>query len=71
MGLLTTQRMKDKSLNDLTQLNQRKAGLASVEFNYENFDGGMTSLKDLKGKGDIYRCMGDLVWTLSYRRCQI
>ncbi len=50
MELLSTQRMKDKLTQRFHSAKSTKAGHASVEFNYENFDGGMTSLKDLKGK---------------------
>ena len=50
MELLSTQRMKNKLTQRFHSAKSTKAGHASVEFNYENFDGGMTSLKDLKGK---------------------
>ena len=50
MELLSTQRMKEKLTQRFHSAKSTKAGQASVEFNYENFDGGMTSLTDLKGK---------------------
>ena len=50
MELLSTQRMKNKLTQRFHSAKSTKAGQASVEFNYENFDGGMTSLTDLKGK---------------------
>ena len=50
MGLLTTKRMKDKLTQRYNSAKSTKTGLASVDFNYENYNGGMTSLKDLRGK---------------------
>ncbi len=50
MGLLTTDRMKDKLTLRYNSAKSTKTGFASVDFNYENFDGGMTSLEDLRGK---------------------
>ena len=50
MGLLSTDRMKDKLTQRFHSAKSTKAGHASVDFNYENYEGGMTALKDLKGK---------------------
>ena len=50
MGLLSTKRMKDKLTQRYNSAKSTKTGLASVDFNYENYNGGMTSLKDLRGK---------------------
>jgi len=49
MSLLSTERMKEKLRQRYSSAKSTKAGLASVDFNYENFDGGMTSLEDLRG----------------------
>ena len=50
MELLSTDRMKDKLTQRFHSAKTTKAGHASVDFNYENYEGGMTSLSDLKGK---------------------
>ena len=50
MELLSTDRMKDKLTQRFHSAKSTKAGHASVDFNYENYEGGMTALKDLKGK---------------------
>ena len=50
MSLLSTERMRDKLTQRYNSAKSTKAGLASVDFNYENYDGGMTSLEDLRGK---------------------
>ena len=50
MSLLSTERMRDKLTQRYNSARSTKAGLASVDFNYENYDGGMTSLEDLRGK---------------------
>ena len=50
MSLLSTERNRDKLTQRYNSARLTKAGLASVDFNYENYDGGMTSLEDLRGK---------------------
>ena len=50
MSLLSTERMRDKLTQRYNSAKSTKAGLASVDFNYENYDGGMTRLEDLRGK---------------------
>ena len=50
MMLLSSDRMKDKLTLRYKSAKSTTAGIASVDFNYENFDGGSTSLKDLRGK---------------------
>ena len=50
MSLLSTERNRDKLTQRYNSAKSTKAGLASVDFNYENYDGGMTSLEDLRGK---------------------
>ena len=50
MSLLSTERNRDKLTKRYNSARLTKAGLASVDFNYENYDGGMTSLEDLRGK---------------------
>jgi thiol-disulfide isomerase/thioredoxin len=50
MSLLSTERMRDKLTQRYNSAKSTKTGLASVDFNYENYDGGMTSLEDLRGK---------------------
>ena len=50
MTLLASDRMKDKLTLRYNSAKSTKTGFASVDFNYENFDGGMTSLEGLRGK---------------------
>tara|TARA_B110000014_G_scaffold217632_1_gene172307 strand:- start:152 stop:835 length:684 start_codon:yes stop_codon:yes gene_type:complete len=50
MSLLSTERNRDKLTQRYNSAKSTKAGLASVDFNYENYDGGMTRLEDLRGK---------------------
>ena len=49
-SLLTTKRMKDKLLLRYRSAKENTSGAVAVDFNYENFEGGRTSLKDLSGK---------------------
>ena len=50
MSLLSTEKKRDKLTQRYNSAKSTKAGLASVDFNYENYDGGMTRLEDLRGK---------------------
>ena len=49
-SLLSTDRMKDKLLLRYKSAKENTSGAIAVDFDYENFDGGRTSLKDLTGK---------------------
>ncbi len=50
MTLLASDRMKEKLTLRYKSAMFTTAGTASVDFNYENFDGGSISLQDLRGK---------------------
>jgi thiol-disulfide isomerase/thioredoxin len=50
MTLLASDRMKEKLTLRYKSAMFTTAGTASVDFNYENFDGGSISLEDLRGK---------------------
>ena len=50
MKLFVSDRMKEKLTLRYKSAKFTTAGAASIDFNYENFDGGMTSLGDLRGK---------------------
>ena len=50
MTLLASDRMKEKLTLRYKSAISTTSGTASVDFNYENFDGGSISLKDLRGK---------------------
>ena len=50
MTLLASDRKKDKLTLRYKSAKSTTSGTASVDFNYENFDGGSISLQDLRGK---------------------
>ena len=50
MSLLTSDRMKRKLEARYKSALETVSGKESVDFNYENFSGGKTSLQDLSGK---------------------
>ena len=50
MSLFTSDRMKRKLEEKYKSALETVSGKVSVDFNYENFSGGQTSLKDLAGK---------------------
>ena len=49
MSLLVTEKRKEKLTQRYISAQETSSGKPAVEFNYENFSGGRTSLKDLKG----------------------
>ena len=50
MSLLLTDRMKEKLTQRHKTAKESTSGAQAVEFDYENFNGGRTTLKDLSGK---------------------
>lgn len=50
LPLFTSERMKSKLTGKYKSALETVSGKESVEFNYENFSGGETTLKDLSGK---------------------
>ncbi len=50
MDLLSTGKMRTKLTDRFNSINSTKPDMPSTNFYYENFAGGYTSLKDLKGK---------------------
>lgn len=50
MGLLSDEKMKEKLTKKYESVNYTKPEMTAPSFNYENYKGGTTSLKDLKGK---------------------
>lgn len=50
MAMLTDDKMKEKLTARYKSVNDTKPEMSAPEFNYENHNGGTTSLEDLKGK---------------------
>lgn len=50
MSLLLTDRMKEKLTQRHKTAKESTSGAQAIDFNYENFNGGRTTLKDLSGK---------------------
>jgi len=50
MSLLLTDRMKEKLTQRHKTAKESTSGAQAINFNYENFNGGRTTLKDLSGK---------------------
>jgi len=50
LALLSDDKMKEKLTIRYNSVNSTQPGMASMDFNYENYAGGKTSLKDLRGK---------------------
>ena len=50
MPLFSTQRMKDKLTQRYQSAKETTSGNIAVDFDYENFNGGRTTLRDLSGK---------------------
>lgn len=50
MALLSDEKMKEKLTKRYETVNYTKPEMSAPNFNYENYIGGKTSLKDLKGK---------------------
>lgn len=50
MALLSDEQMKEKLTKRYESVNYTKPEMSAPDFNYENYNGGKTSLKDLKGK---------------------
>ncbi len=50
LNMLTDTKLKEKLTTRYKSLDDKKPEMPSPDFNYENFDGSTTALKDLKGK---------------------